>query len=157
MEDMSMDTKLYLDVEGVLLDRVIDERGRKRGFRVVNGAPEFLSCAALECECFWLTRMDRRGGDYRIRRAFRLALGIPRIEGDLEILFECITPTYWDEVPAEAIDSSGDFYWITSNPDPETEAHLAKLGRRDRLIRFRRDRSNEEFALIQLRLGLVSE
>lgn len=91
-----MTINLYLGVEDVLLFRTIRADGNRRGFAMARYALDFLTWAAQGFECHWLTSLDRRGGDARIRRAFRFALGLPALTGEIEILFECIAPTVRD-------------------------------------------------------------
>jgi hypothetical protein len=116
-----------------------------------------MSWAALAFDCHWLTRLDRRGGDYRIRRAFRLALGIPRCDNDLEVLSYCIKPTYWEGCMAEAIGLDGDLYWIARNPDQKSLAALERRGRMNRLILCSGSDDPGEFARIRLRLEPFAE
>ena len=115
-----MAVRLYLGVESVLLHRTARGSGNRRGFVIPPYALEFLTWAVNGFECHWLTSLDQRGGNNRIRRAFRVALELPALTGDLEILFECVSPTVWDRSMAEGIDLDSDFYWIAKNPDQES-------------------------------------
>ena len=67
-----MAVKLYLGVEGVLLHRTLRGSGNRRGFAIPRYALEFLAWAVEGFECYWLTSLDQRGGNHRIRRAFRV-------------------------------------------------------------------------------------
>ena len=152
-----MAVKLYLGVEGVLLHRTARGSGSRRGFVVPPYALEFLSWAIEGFECYWLTSLDQRGGDNRIRRAFRIALELPARTGDFDILFECVNPTVWDRCMAEAIDLDSDFYWITKNPDQGSLAVLERRGLNERMILCSTDENSDDFAKIQVRLESLYE
>ena len=152
-----MAVRLYLGVEGVLLHRTGKSRGERRGFQMAPHALEFLTWAVYGFECHWLTSLDQRGGNNRIRRAFRVALELPALTGDLEILFECVSPTVWDRSMAEGIDLDSDFYWIAKNPDQVSLAALERRGLNERLILCSTNNKPDDFAKIQLRLEPLSE
>jgi hypothetical protein len=152
-----MTVKLYVDVDGVLLRRRVRADGRKRGFELARYGFQFMSWAVLAFECRWLTRLDRRGGDYRIRRAFRLALGVPQFDNDLEVFFHCVKPTYWEGCMAEAIGLDGGFYWIARDPDARSLAVLRRRGLMKRLILCSGKDDPQEFARIRLQLEGFAE
>jgi hypothetical protein len=152
-----MAIELYIDVEGVVLHRCVRADGRKRGFAPARYGLQFVSWAMLAFNCHWLTRLDRRGGDYRIRRAFRLALNVPHFDNDREVFFHCVKPTYWEGCMAEAIDLAGDFYWIAHNPDEKSLAVLERRGRMNRLILCSGSDDPGEFARIRIRLEAFAD
>jgi hypothetical protein len=152
-----MAVKLYIDIEGVLLHRRVRADGRKRGFELAPYGFQFMSWAVLAFDCHWLTRLDRRGGDYRTKRAFRLALGVPHFDNDLEVFFYCVKPTYWQGCMAEAIDLAGDFYWIAHDPDEKSLAVLERRGRMNRLILCSGIDDPQEFVRIRLQLEPFAE
>jgi len=92
-----MAVKIYLGVEGVLLRRVDRTERKARGFEAMPYALEFLSWCVSRFDCYWLTRLDRCGGNNRIKRAFRIAWNEWQLPGELEILFEAVNPTVWDD------------------------------------------------------------
>ncbi len=141
-----MAVKLYLGVEGVLLHRVNRLKRKARGFEAMPYALEFLSWAVSRIDCYWLTSLDRCGGNNRIRRAFRIAWNIPNLPGELEILFEAVIPTVWDNAKIEGIDLDSDFFWIESDPDPECLAGLKRRGIENRLLIYRQPNDLWKFA-----------
>ena len=83
-----MAVRLYLGVEGVLLHRTARAEGARRGFEMANYALQFLSWAIAGFDCFWLTSLDRDGGDMRIRRAFQIVMNTPSLPSEFDLLFE---------------------------------------------------------------------
>ncbi len=129
-----MAVKLYLGVEGVLLQRVDRIKRKARGFEAMPYALEFLTWCVSRFDCYWLTRLDRCGGNNRIRRAFRIAWNEWQLPGELEIIFEAVIPTVWEDAKIEGIDLDSDFYWIESDPDPECLAFFKRRGLGNRLL-----------------------
>lgn len=148
-----MAVRLYLGVEGVLLHRTKRVKGARRGFEMAPYALQFLSWAANGFECFWLTGLNRDGGDHRIRRAFRIALNMPALPSEFDILFECVRPTVWDTAMAEGIDLGSNFYWIANDPDEDSLWVFERRGLRKRLILCSTRESPDDFAKIQVQLG----
>lgn len=143
-----MVVKLYLGVEGVLLHRTNRLNRKARGFEAVPHALEFLSWAHLRFECYWLTSLDRGGGNNRIKRAFRIALNLPSLPGELEFLFEVVNPTVWDMTKVEAIDLDSNFFWIENDPDQESLAVLKRRGLENRLMICREPNDFWKFACL---------
>ncbi len=65
-------------------------------------AQEFLTWSVSRFDCYWLTSLDRCGGNNRIRRAFRIAWNEWQLPGELEILFEAVTQQYGTTTPADS-------------------------------------------------------
>jgi len=143
-----MVVKLCLGVEGVLLHRTNRLNRKARGFEAVPHALEFLSWAHLRFECYWLTSLDRGGGNNRIKRAFRIALNLPSLPGELEFLFEVVNPTVWDNAKIEGIDLDSNFFWIENDPDQESLAVLKRRGLENRLMICREPNDFWKFACL---------
>ncbi len=141
-----MAVKLYLGVEGVLLRQVDRIERKARGFEAMPYGLEFLSWAVSRFNCYWLTRLDRSGGNNRIKRAFRIAWNIPNLPGEIEILFEAVIPTVWDNAKIEGIELDRDFFWIESDPDTECLAGLKRRGLENRLLIYRQPNDLWKFA-----------
>ncbi len=141
-----MAVKLYLSVEGVLLDRVNRQNRKARGFEAMPFALEFLTWSVSRFDCFWLTDLDRCGGKNRIKRAFRIALNERRLPVELEIVFEAVNPTVWEDAKIEGIDLDSDFYWIESDPDSECLAFFKRRGLGNRLLIYKQPDDLWKFA-----------
>ena len=152
-----MAVKLYLGVEGVLLHRVSRQKRKARGFEAMPYALEFLSWSVSRFDCYWLTSLDRCGGNNRIRRAFRIAWNEWQLLGDLEILFEAVIPTVWDDAKIEGIDLDSDFFWIESDPDPDCLAVLERRGLENRLLIYKQPNDLWKFACRLEPLGEKAE
>ncbi len=141
-----MAVKLYLGVEGVLLQRVNRNKPKARGFEAMPYAREFLSWSVSRFDCYWLTGLDHSGGNNRIRRAFRIAWNEWRLPDELEILFEAVIPTVWDDAKIEGIDLDSDFFWIESDPDPDCLEVLKRRGLENRLLIYEQPNDLWKFA-----------
>jgi len=148
-----MAVRLYIGVEGFLIHRLNRADGARRGYTMTRYGLKFLRWASLGFDCRWLTRLNREGLDYRIRRAFRIALECSAPSNDFDLLFELVDTTYWEHNMVEAIDLETDFYWITHNPDALSQKILDRCGLADRLITSPPLDRPEDIANIQLRLG----
>ena len=113
---------------------------------------KFLRWTSLGFDCRWLTRLNREGLDYRIRRAFRIALECPNPSSDLDFLFELVDTTYWETHMVEAIDLERDFFWITNELDNFSRNVLERRRLTDRLIVSPPLDRPADIANIQLRL-----
>ena len=152
-----MAVKLYLGVEGVLLHRRDRARRQRRGFEAAPYVLDFLTWAVYGFECYWLTNLDRSGGDTRIKRAFRVALNLPSPPGELELLFDMVETTFWETCKLEAIDLDSDFKWIENDPDQETLACLDRRGLKDRLILCSTDQMPDDLARVRCQLEPLFE
>ncbi len=141
-----MAVRLYLSVEGVLLNRVDRQKRKVRGFEAMPYAQEFLKWSVSRFDCFWLTSLDRCGGKNRIKRAFRVAWNYWQLPGELEILFEAVNPTVWEDTKIEGIDLDNDFFWIESDPDPECLVALKRRGLENRLLIYKQPNDLWKFA-----------
>jgi hypothetical protein len=87
-------TKIYLDIDGVLL---------KRDCTLANHAKEFLEWVVVHFDCYWLTTRDRCRHE-KIITAF--GEQIP------ESLIRKIHSTKWETLKTEAIDFDSNYYFI---------------------------------------------
>jgi len=147
-----MTVTLYLGVEEVFIHRTEPVKGVRRRYAIAPYALTFLCWATYGFECRWLTRWNRDGGANRIRAAFQIALNLRNLPNDMEDLFECISPTVWDNAMVEGIDVDTDFYWIETNPDQESLAALERRGLQERLIQRSPADTPEDIAKVQLLL-----
>ena len=152
-----MAVRLYLTVEGVLLHRRDRARRQRRGFEAAPHVLDFLTWAVYGFECYWLTSLDRSGSDTRIKRASRVALNLPNLPGELELLFFAVQPTAWENSKLEAIDLDSDFRWIENDLDQESLAGLDRRGLKDRLILCSTDQNPDDLARVRCRLEPLFE
>ena len=152
-----MAVRLYLAVENVLLHRRERVKRKRRGFEAAPYVLDFLTWAVYGFECYWLTSLDRSGSDTRIKRAFRVALNLPNLPGELELLFQAVLPTIWESAKAEAIDLDSDFRWIENDPDQETLAFLDRRGLKDRLILCSTNQNPDDLARVRCQLESLFE
>ena len=129
-----MMVRLYLGVEGVFVYRTSRAAGERRGFVLVPYALDFLASVVNRFDCYWLTGLDRRGGNNQIKRAFRIALNQWHLLDELEFLFYQVNTTYWENDPVEGIHLDSDFYWIAANPDQASLDVLKMRGLEKRLM-----------------------
>ena len=87
--------------------------------------------------------------------AFRIALNMPALPSEFDILFECVRPTVWETAMAEGIDLESDFYWVANNPDEESLEVLERRGLKKRLIFSSALDSPEAIASVQFQLDTV--
>lgn len=91
------DRKLYLDVDGVLL--------QKDG-QPANHLDDFLGFALFFFECYWLTT-HCKGDNAQVLECLR-----GKVSAKTFLLLKLIHPTHWQAYKTEAIDFSSDFLWL---------------------------------------------
>lgn len=151
---MASQPTLYIGVEGVLLREIADDAVDPGALEMVPGAEAFLKWAALRFECRWVTPLNADGGDAQIRNAFSRAVGASWVPEDLDLLFELVRPTYWEETMVEGIDLDSDFYWIAADLDAPSREGLRRRGLLGRLKIIAAEKGVDEFARLQLELDL---
>lgn len=127
-------TKLYLDIDGVLLTAKYTQ--------AAPGVDEFVDFITQHFDCYWLTIHCK--GD-----------SVPAIHylshflspATLEKLRLAVQPTSWDTLKTEAIDLTSDFYWLDDQPFQSEIAYLQAHGVADRLIIVDLNRPGELAAL----------
>jgi hypothetical protein len=94
-------TKLYLDIDGVLLTA--------KHTQAAPGVDEFVEFIIQRFECYWLTthcKGDSAAALRYLTRFLKLAT--------VEKLRQAVQPTNWDTLKTEAIDLASDFYWLNN-------------------------------------------
>lgn len=103
-------TKLYLDIDGVLV----------RGGQATEGIVEFLRYATENFDCYWLTTHCH--GDTKPVFLYLVS----RVPEEALPYIEQFKPTTWGGWKTEAIDFSSPFYWLDDNLfEPERQALVA--------------------------------
>jgi hypothetical protein len=114
-------TKLYLDIDGVLLTT--------RHTQAAPGVAAFVEFITRHFSCFWLTTHCKGNSAPALRY---LAQFLP--PATLELLRQAVQPTDWDTLKTEAIDVKADFYWLDDSPFQSEIAYLQAHGVADRLL-----------------------
>ena len=92
-------TKLYLDIDGVLLTA--------KHTQAAPGVDDFVEFITQHFACYWLTT-HCKGDSVPALRYLSLFLK----PATLEKLRQAVRPTTWDTLKTEAIDLTSDFYWL---------------------------------------------
>jgi hypothetical protein len=147
-------TKLFIDVDGVLLRRTGQQTSRGlTEFLIANHATAFLSFCTEHFDCWWLTARSREGNLAEVERAFRHALRNPAASeqdrDDLEALVTDIPVAAWGEMKADAFSVEEDFYWIDDNPDKASKNWLEQHDLTDRLVGANTDRQLDDLVRVQ--------
>ena len=112
-------TKLYLDIDGVLLT--------KQGVPASH-VVEFFEFATSNFECYWLT--THCDGD--ATTAFLYLVG--KLPSEAVPFLEKVRPTKWKLRKPEGIDFSSDFFWLDDCAFDADKKMLEEHGASDRLI-----------------------
>lgn len=110
---------LYLDVNGVLVDREN---------RPAPGVAEFLEWATTHHDCYWLTTHCK--GSAKTVLDFLL----PIMPATAVMPLQHIKPTNWDVRKTEAIDFSADFRWLDDYVMDAERKALREHDAEDKLI-----------------------
>ncbi|TGE21025.1 hypothetical protein [Hymenobacter metallicola] len=113
-------TKLYVDIDGVLLTA--------KHTRPAPGVEEFVVFVTQHFECYWLTTHCKGDGTAALRY---LSTYLPA--SSLTQL-GAVQSTNWDALKTEAIDLGADFYWLEDQPFQAEIACLEAAGVADRLL-----------------------
>ena len=142
-----MNTKLFLDVDGVMLRRT------PAGFQVANHALPFLSFATDHFDVYWLTARSHEGNTSEVERAFRHALPNPTAsKQDRDALTKIVgsIPTAeWGETKSDAFTPGVSFIWVDDNPDTRALKWLKQRGLSDRLVVAVTDQVPDDLARVQ--------
>ena len=154
-----MKTKLYLDVDGVLLRRTGQKTSRGlTEFQIANHATSFLRFCTDHFDCWWLTARSREGSIAEVERAFRHAVRNPaaseRDRDDLKALVSGIPVAAWGETKADAFSAGEDFYWVDDNPDEASISWLDQNGLSGRLVVAATDQRFDDLVRVQ---GVLQE
>ena len=113
--------KLYIDIDGVLLDYDSDSRA--------DNAIELIEYITSEFDCYWLTTHCKGDADPAIAYLSRY---FP--EETMQKLAK-IKPTCWEDLKTEGIDFDSNFIWLDDYPFQAEEAVLENFGASDSLIK----------------------
>jgi len=153
-----MTTKLYLDVDGVVLRRTgtVTARGSTE-FEIANGALAFLSWCVENFDCRWLTARSHEGEIAEVERAFRHAVRSRDMSeqeyAELKVLVGGIPVARWGAMKAEAFVEEESFIWVDDNPDERSLDWLARRGLGDRLVVASTDQDPTNLTSIWVVLG----
>lgn len=103
--------KLYLDIDGVLIDRA---------GRPALGLVEFLAFVTERFECYWLTTHCDGDSD----RPFLYLVG--KVLAEALPYLEKIRPTRFGALKTDAIDFTKPFYWLDDTVLESEQAVLAR-------------------------------
>jgi hypothetical protein len=129
-------TKLYLDIDGVLLTA--------RHTQAAPGVAAFVEFVIQHFTCYWLTTHCK--GDSAPTLRYLSQFLAP---ATLELLRQAVQPTTWDTLKTEAIDVAADFYWLDDSPFQSEIAYLQARGVADRLIVVDLNRPDELNKILQ--------
>jgi hypothetical protein len=129
-------TKLYLDIDGVLLTTKYTQ--------AAPGVDAFVEFVTQHFACFWLTTHCK--GDSAPALRYLASFLQP---ATLERLRQAVQPTNWDTLKTEAIDVATDFYWLDDNPFQSEIAYLQTRGVADRLVVVNLNRLDELSSIIK--------
>lgn len=138
-----MKTKIYLDVDGVLLT--------KKNTKVPEGAIELINYILQSFDCYWLTTHCRN-------------LDTISVIGYLSIFFpydvvedlKSIKPVVWDALKTDGIDFNSEFYWLDDYPLEAEKKVLEQHGCSKNLIQVNLDNKGELFRVMK-ELKLLNE
>lgn len=135
-------TKLYLDIDGVLLTA--------RHTQAAPGVAALVEFVTQHFTCYWLTTHCK--GDSAPTLRYLSQFLAP---ATLELLRQAVQPTTWDTLKTEAINVAADFYWLDDSPSQSEIAYLQARGVADRLIVVDLNRPDELNKILQKLLAKV--
>jgi hypothetical protein len=152
-------TKLFIDVDGVLLKRTGQQTSRGlTEFQNANHATTFLRFCISNFDCYWLTARSRAGSTAEVERAFRQAVPDPAASeherNELKALVSAIPVGAWGEMKADAFDAEEDFYWLDDNPDQASLSWLEQHDLSGHLVVAGTDRQPDDLVRVQ---GVLQE
>ena len=118
-------TKLYIDIDGVLL--------KNREDKAVEGISSFIRFIVSNFDCYWLTTHCK--GDAQTAMEY---LSEYLTCEDLKLL-QKVKATDWNTLKTEAIDFTSDFYWIDDYAMNAEKEILQMKGKLDSLILVEND------------------
>lgn len=127
--------KLYLDIDGVLLDYGTDTHAKHVG--------EFIDYITAEYDCYWLTTHCK--GDTRPAMDYLSSY----LSTEMLSKLESVKPTSWDDMKTEAIDFDHDFVWLDDYPFNAEIGVLEYYRVQDSLFRVNLSNDNELLNVIE--------
>ena len=138
---MNKRTKLYLDIDGVLLT--------KHNTQAADGAVELIDFILDNFDCYWLTTHCRDG------HADELMKMLSEYFSDVIIQkIAIIKPTIWNTLKTEAIDFSSVFYWLDDYVFEAEKKVLMSKKSLCQLIMVDLNNKNELYGIIQKLKGI---
>jgi hypothetical protein len=122
-------TKLYLDIDGVLLT--------SKQTRVADFANQFIGFVVENFHCYWLTTHCKGDSATVIRYLSR------HFSQDIMQKLLSVKSTDWTTLKTEAIDFNSDYLWLDDNPFQSEIAILKSKSHEERLIKIDLSLSNE--------------
>lgn len=127
--------KLYLDIDGVLLDYSTDTHA--------NHVGEFIDYITSEYDCYWLTTHCK--GDSQTAIDYLSSYLTPEMISKLK----SVKATTWDDMKTEAIDFDYDFVWLDDYPFNAEIGVLEYYRVQDSLCRVNLSNENELLNVIE--------
>lgn len=121
--------KIYLDIDGTLLDKHQQPAGCLH---------EFIEYVIQNYDCYWLTTHERDGDTTHLFDWLKRN----EIPSETIELMRNIKPTVWDMLKTEAIDMSQDFIWFEDQPTTVELETLGKAGKTHCLYKVDRATGN---------------
>jgi len=105
---MSIKTKLYLDIDGVVLGQV---SRNDPTIVLAKYIKDFLEFCTSNFDCYWLTTHCKDDNSDNVIKY------LSKYSDDLTLeYFQKIKPSKWTTLKTEAIELTSDFYWIDDAP-----------------------------------------
>jgi len=114
-------TKLYLDIDGVLLTT--------KHTQAAPGVDDFVNFIVSHFDCYWLTTHCKGESANAIRYLSNFLNPLT-----LEQLRDAVQPTNWVTLKTEALDLHSAFFWLDDNPLQSEVKFLRAAGLEDSLI-----------------------
>ncbi|TDN38088.1 hypothetical protein E4631_25100 [Hymenobacter sp. UV11] len=114
-------TKIYLDIDGVLLTA--------KHTQAAPGVAELVDFVTKYFDCYWLTTHCK--GDRATAIRYLASYLSP---STLAQLNHAVQPTNWDALKTEAINLAEEFYWLEDRPFQAEIAQLEAAGVANRLL-----------------------
>ena len=121
--------KLYIDIDGVLLNYDTDTRA--------DHSVELIDYITKEFDCYWLTTHCK--GD----SAPAIAYLSKYFSEDTVAKLRKIKPTYWENMKTEGIDFDSNFIWLDDYPFQAEQTVLRNFGAENSLYRVDLNNKNE--------------
>ncbi len=136
-------TKLYLDIDGVLLTA--------KHTQAAPGVDAFVEFITQHFACYWLTTHCKGDSAPALRYLARFLQ-----PATLEKLRQAVQPTTWDTLKTEAIEVAADFYWLDDSPFQAEIAYLQAHDVADRLVVVNLNRPDELSVISKTLLASIS-
>ncbi len=133
----------YLGIDGVLLRRRSGNLPARDVFRVAQYARHFIIWSLKHCDVRWLSSRCQAGDARDVCEALRLAFALPELPKSWQFIAN-IPAARWERKKTDAMDLSGDSYWLDTDHGEEALAVLTANGKTDRAIEVSVDRDPKD-------------